>query len=271
MTEIDDYIQRLLDADPIREPVLRSILQSIGLPPGSRGLDVGCGIGLQELLLARALGAGGHVTGTDILPEFLAYGGELARKAGLGGQIDFREGDMNHLPFPDNSFDWAWSADCIGYPAGDLLPLLHELMRVVKPGGSLHILAWTSQQVLPGHPRLEAWLNANCSSYAPFLQGKDPGQHFLQALRWFREAGLEEAEAKTFVGEVQAPLKPDECTALLALFEMLWAPPAAGENAPEWKEFQRLCARASPDLILNEPGYYAFFTYTLFRGRVRSP
>jgi len=174
MTDINAYLQRLLEANPLREPVLRSAIRALQLPPGSHGLDVGCGIGLQSLLLADAVGSEGHVTGVDILPEFLAYGEDLAGQAGLSERITFREGDMNRLPFAENTFDWAWSADCIGYPAGELIPLLKELMRVVRPGGDIIILAWSSQQVLPGYPLLEARLNATCSAYLPFLKRTDP-------------------------------------------------------------------------------------------------
>jgi demethylmenaquinone methyltransferase/2-methoxy-6-polyprenyl-1,4-benzoquinol methylase len=128
-------IQNLSEANPLREPTLRSIIQSLRLPPGSHGLDAGCGIGLQAFLLAEAVGAEGHVTGLDILPELLAYGEELASKVGFSQRVTFRVGDVSCLPFEDNSFDWAWSADCIGYPAGELAPLLQELLAV-KPGGA---------------------------------------------------------------------------------------------------------------------------------------
>ena len=145
MTDTDLYIQRLLEANPLREPVLRSAIQSLQLPLRSRGLDVGCGIGLQTLLLADAVGSEGHITGVDILPQLLAYGEHLVGKAGLSERITFREGDMNRLPFAEDAFDWVWSADCIGYPVGELLPVLKELVRVVKPGGSVILLAWSSQ------------------------------------------------------------------------------------------------------------------------------
>jgi demethylmenaquinone methyltransferase/2-methoxy-6-polyprenyl-1,4-benzoquinol methylase len=268
--ETNPYIQRLLQANPLREPVLRSAIQALQLPPGSRGLDVGCGIGLQALLLAGAVGPAGHVAGVDILPELLSFGADLVAKAGFSERITFRAGDMSRLPFADGAFDWAWSADCIGYPAGELRPLLAELVRVVRPGGSVIILAWSSQQVLPGHPLLEARLNGTCSGYLPFLKGKSPELHFLRALRWFREAGLEAVKAQTFVGDVQAPLEKGERTALTSLFEMLW-----GERTPEvspedWTEYQQLCQPGSSDFILDKPGYYAFFTYSLFRGQVPS-
>ena len=268
MTGIDLYIQRLLEANPLREPVLRSAIQALQLPSESRGLDVGCGIGLQALLLADEVGPEGHITGVDIVPEFLAYGENLAGKAGLSGRITFREGDMNRLPFPQDTFDWVWSADCVGYPAGELAPVLEELMRVVRPGGSVILLAWSSQQVLPGYPLLEAQLNATCSSYLPFLKGKSPDLHFPRALRWFREAGLQDVKAQTFVGDVQAPLGAGERTALASLFEMLWGELTPDVSSEDWIEYQRSCTPASPDFIRDEPGYYAFFTCSMFRGRV---
>lgn len=268
MTEIDDYIQRLLAANPLREPVLRSVIQALDLPAGSRGLDVGCGIGLQELLLVEAVGHEGQVTGVDILPEFLAYASNLAQKAGLSEHITFREGDMNHLPFGNHSFDWVWSADCIGYPAGELIPLLKELRRVVRPGGSVILLAWSSQQLLPGYPLLEARLNATCSAYLPFLKGKSPESNFLRAPRWFQAIGLEEIQAQTFVGDAEAPLSAGERVALTSLFEMLWGPAQPEVSQEDWQEYQRLCKPESTDFILDLPGYYAFFTYTLFHGKV---
>jgi demethylmenaquinone methyltransferase/2-methoxy-6-polyprenyl-1,4-benzoquinol methylase len=268
MTDTDPYIQRLLEANPLREPVLRSAIQALQLPVGSRGLDIGCGIGLQELLLAEAVGGEGRVTGLDILPEFLTYGEELARQAGLSERITFREGDMNHLPFDADSFDWAWSADCVGYPAGEFMPILQEIMRVVGPGGSIILLAWSSQQVLPGYPLLEARLNATCSAYLPFLKNKCPDQNFLQAPRWFREVGLEDIQAQTLVGTVHAPLDAGQRAALISLFEMLWGQPQPEVSQEDWKEYQRLCTPGSPDFILNVAGYYGFFTYSLFRGKV---
>lgn len=270
MTDIEAYIQRLLEANPVREPVLRLVIQALQLPAGSRGLDIGCGIGLQELLLAEAIGNEGHVTGMDILPEFLAYGENLAKRAGRSEQVTFREGDMNRLPFDADTFDWAWSADCVGCPAGALMPILKEMMRVVKPGGSIILLAWSSQQVLPGYPLLEARLNATCSAYLPFLKDQCPDQNFLQAPRWFQKAGLEDIQAQTFVGTVQGPLDAGERTALISLFEMLWGQPQPEVSQEDWREYQRLCVPGSPEFILDMPGYYAFFTYSMFHGKVPS-
>jgi demethylmenaquinone methyltransferase/2-methoxy-6-polyprenyl-1,4-benzoquinol methylase len=268
MTDTHSYIQRLVEANPLRESLLRSVIQSLQLPPGSRGLDIGCGLGFQELLLAEAIGTGGHVTGLDILPEFLAYAEALAAQAALSEQVMFRQGDMNCLPFEADSFDWAWSVDCAGYPAGEWMPLLHEMMRVVRPGGSIILLAWSSQQLLPGYPVLEARLNATCSAYLPFLSGKRPDENFLRAARWLQEVGMEDIRAQTFVRTVQSPLDPAERTALLSLFDMLWGQPQPEVSPEDWKEYQRLCTSGSSDLVLDLPGYYGFFTYSMFRGKL---
>jgi ubiquinone/menaquinone biosynthesis C-methylase UbiE len=133
-TYIDTMIQNLEQANPLREPTLRSISAALNFTPGSHGLDIGCGIGLQTLLLAEATSPGGHVTGLDISAELLAYARNRIKASSLSDQISFKEGDWQNLPFPDNTFDWAWSADCVGYPSGDLPAALKEIIRVLQPG-----------------------------------------------------------------------------------------------------------------------------------------
>jgi len=56
--------------------------------------------------------------------------------------------------------------------------------------------------------------------------------------------------------------------AVASLFEMLWGTRQPKVSAQDWDECQRLCRPESPDFILDRPGYYAFFTYTMFRGKV---
>jgi ubiquinone/menaquinone biosynthesis C-methylase UbiE len=269
MTETVAYVEALEVTYPLVEPVHRAALEALDLPPGSPGLDAGCGIGLQALLLAEAVGPAGHVTGLDLSPEHVAHARGLVERAGLSGRISFREGDVRELPFDDDSFDWAWSADCVGYgPQLEALPLLKELARVVKPGGRVAILAWSSQMLLPGFPLLEARLNATSSGLAPFTSDFSPEMHFPRALGWFRDVGLEELSARTFAGDAHAPLSGELRSALVALFEMRWYG-VESELAPEdWAEYQRLCLPESPEFVVDHPDYYAFFTYSMFRGRV---
>jgi ubiquinone/menaquinone biosynthesis C-methylase UbiE len=268
MTETDLYIQRLLESNPLRESLLRKVIQALELPSESHGLDAGCGIGLQTLQLLKAVGSKGHVTGLDILPELLAFGKKMIEKVGFSDQITFREGDVSQLPFEDNSFDWVWSADCIGYPAGELESLLNELIRVVKPGGSIILLGWSSQQLLPGYPLLEARLNGTCSGYLPFLKNKSPEHNFMRASHWFHNAGLNDIQAQTFISDIRAPFSDPQRIALTSLFDMLWGTPQPETSQDDWHEYKRLCNPASENFILDLPDYYGFFTYSMFRGRV---
>jgi demethylmenaquinone methyltransferase/2-methoxy-6-polyprenyl-1,4-benzoquinol methylase len=269
MTETNAYIQRMVVSNPLLEPTVWSAIQALKLPAGSQGLDAGCGIGLQARLLAEVVGSTGHVTGLDISPEFLSYAEKMFQTYGLSESIFFQAGDVRQLPFEDDTFDWAWSSNCVGYSAViEPRSAIQELARVVKPGGRVAIFAWSSERLLPGYPLLEAHLNATAAGMAPFIQGNEPELHFLRALGWLRDAGLGEPKARTFAGDAYAPLSDALRCALIALFEMRW-PGVEVELMPEDRaEYRRLCLPESPKFILNHPDYYAFFTCSMFDGKV---
>src|ERR1700722_6436270 len=77
-------------------PLFEAILEATGVGPGTAMLDVGCGAGL---MLQLAAGRGASVSGFDATEPMIA----IARSRVPGG--DFRIGDMESLPFADNSFD----------------------------------------------------------------------------------------------------------------------------------------------------------------------
>ena len=268
MSELDDLVEMAHAFSVLKAPILRDAIRAMQVPPGSRGLEAGCGIGLQALQLAETVGAAGHVTGLDLSPALLARAEELAAQAGLSDRTHFQEGDVRRLPFDNDTFDWAWSMDCVGYTPIEPLPLVKELARVVKPGGSVTVLAWSSEMLLPGYPRLEARLRATAAGIAPFAIEMSPASHFLRALGWFRDAGLVQPAARTLVGNAHAPLSDDLRRALTALFQMRW-PAVTSELTPaDQAAYQRLCLPESPDFIVDHPDYYAFFTYSMFQGRV---
>jgi ubiquinone/menaquinone biosynthesis C-methylase UbiE len=265
---MDDYAQKLLVSNPFHEPIIRAAIKELRFPVGSRGLDAGCGVGLQIPLFMEAIGPGGHVTGLDLSPQLLAHARELMERAGLAGQVSFKEGSVNKLPFDSDAFDWAWSANCVGYASFDPLPSLKEMARVVKPGGTVAILVWSSQQLLPGYPLLETRLNATPAGIAPFTTGMGPERHFMRASGFMRRAGLSDIRIRTFVGEAQAPLSDEMRRAIKALIDMRWPGAERELSAEDRALFQRLCQQQSPDFILNIPDYYAFFTETLFYGKI---
>ena len=268
MSDVEKYLKRLELSNILREPVIRNVIDSLQLLTGSKGLDAGCGTGLYTLMLAEAAGISGHVTGLDIEEEFLAKGRSLALQSDLADRVSFTRGDVSKLPFDENIFDWAFSMDLVGVLQTNPVLLLKELARTVKPGGSIFILNWSSQLLLPGYPVLEARLNATSLGIAPFNESMKPELHNMRALEWFKQAGLIEPKVRTFVRDINSTISHDMRKALVDLFEMRW-----GENNPELSkedqfEYKRLCSDGLPDCILNIPGYYAFFTYSLFWGRV---
>jgi len=191
------YIQSLSVSNPLRESILREMVRALQLSKGSRGLDAGCGIGLQCLLLTEEVGLTGHVTGLDVSAEMLDCGREVVEEAGLSERISFQEGDIANLPFENNTFDWVWSADCVGYGPWEPLPSLKELARVVKPGGIVAITAWSSEELLPGYPRLEARLGATSAGIAPFVQGEEAGVALLTCTGLVSQIGAKETQGKS--------------------------------------------------------------------------
>lgn len=77
MSDVDNSVDMAWAMQPLRRPVLCAAIAALRLAPGTRALDAGCGIGLQTLLLAEAVGPAGHVTGLDLSHELLLHAEEM--------------------------------------------------------------------------------------------------------------------------------------------------------------------------------------------------
>ena len=105
--------------------------------PGDAVLDVACGTGNVAIPAARA---GGRVTGVDLTPEHFPAARSQAAAAGVA--VDWVEGDVEALPFEDDSFDVVLSSfGCMFAPRHAVAAA--ELARVLRPGGRLGISAFT--------------------------------------------------------------------------------------------------------------------------------
>ena len=95
-------------------------------------LDIGSGIGGPSRYLAKICGC--RVNGIDLTPEFVAAATDLTRRTGLTALVDFREGSALAIPFPDASFDRAWSQN-VAMNIADRPRWYAEVHRVLRPGG----------------------------------------------------------------------------------------------------------------------------------------
>jgi SAM-dependent methyltransferase len=100
--------------------------------PGTRLLDAGCGAGMAA---CRAKGLGAIVAGIDAAPLLL----DIARERVPDG--DFREGDLEDLPFADARFDVVTGFNAFQF-AGNPTRALTEARRVTRPGGTVAVMTW---------------------------------------------------------------------------------------------------------------------------------
>src|SRR5438552_2693757 len=127
------------------------------LQPGERVLDLGSGAGTDTLVAAQMVGDKGHVTGIDMTSAMLAKARAAATEMGATN-VEFVEGEVERLPFPDGSFDVVISNGVI-----DLIPdkdaVFSEINRVLVPGGRLQIADVTIQNPVSaeGRRNIELW------------------------------------------------------------------------------------------------------------------
>jgi ubiquinone/menaquinone biosynthesis C-methylase UbiE len=129
-------------------------LSLLDIAPGERVLDVGCGSGVVTREIARRVGGAGRAVGVDQSPGLLAVARELAREAGVGERVEFREGSVHRLPFPDGAFDALVCVTVLSHvPAGEAA--IPELVRVVRPGGRIGVFDLDTDMTTFTHPDRE--------------------------------------------------------------------------------------------------------------------
>ncbi len=129
-------IYRHLDSPERNRKEAEFIREALGLPSDSHLLDLACGQGRHAVELADM---GFRVTGLDLSPVMLQRAVDKAAEREL--EVDFVNGDMRALPFPENHFDGVYSFyTSFGYfDDDDNFRVLKEVSRVLKPGGRLLI------------------------------------------------------------------------------------------------------------------------------------
>ncbi|MCG8618061.1 MAG: methyltransferase domain-containing protein [Desulfobacterales bacterium] len=259
------YLRSLAQSHALREDLLAELFHYLDLPAGSRGMDLGCGCGLPacELALSRP---DLRILGVDISADLITAARDIA--AAAGAEIRFKTGSAMDAMAEAQNMDWLLSIDCAGYIPELSGNALAGLSRHLKPGGTIALMAWSSQQLLPGYPMLEARLNTTPEGIAPFTPDMQPEHHFLNTTRALSKAGFTNVTAKAFTRTLTGPLSEAEEKAVLDLIRMRWG--NAYRRDSDVALFKALTDPESPDYLLGLPTYYGHFTYTLFTAKSAS-
>lgn len=173
--------------------------------PGETVIDLGSGAGFDCFLAARAVGADGRVIGVDMTHEML--GKARANAARIGAtNVEFRLGELEHLPVADNIADVILS-NCVINLVPDKEQVFREAFRVLKPGGRLAISDVVNTAPLSADLRGDADLICGCVAQAA------PA---AQIHAWLAAAGFE---------RIAVTAKPESREMIAS-----WAPGSGVEN-----------------------------------------
>ena len=167
------------------------------LKPGEVVLDLGSGGGFDVFIAGRKVGAAGRAIGVDMTPEMLAKArGNVAhyrKESGLNN-VEFRLGEIEHLPVADNSVDVIIS-NCVINLSPDKSQVWREMARVLKPGGRVAVSDMALLRPLP--PEILKMVEAlvGCIAGAALVNDTE---------RMAREAGLTDIALKSKPGYVEA-------------------------------------------------------------------
>jgi SAM-dependent methyltransferase len=138
------------------------------LKPGETVIDLGSGGGIYCFLSARKVGAAGRVIGVDMTPDMVSKARHNAEKGGFP-QVEFRLGEIEHLPVPDNTADVIIS-NCVVNLSPDKAQVLRDAFRALKPGGRVAISDIVATAELPSDVKKDMAVYTGCMAGASLIK-----------------------------------------------------------------------------------------------------
>jgi SAM-dependent methyltransferase len=167
------------------------------LKPGETVLDLGSGGGFDVFIAGRKVGATGRALGVDMTPEMLGKArnnlAHYRKETGLDN-VEFRLGEIEHLPVADNSVD-AIISNCVINLSPDKTQVWREMARVLKPGGRVAVSDMALVKPLP--PEVLKLVEARIGCVAGAVLVSETGRMAV-------EAGLSDVVLKSKPGYVEA-------------------------------------------------------------------
>jgi SAM-dependent methyltransferase len=263
-----DYSRKLRLFNSFVEPELRRAIAGLGLKPGMRILDAGCGTGEALQWLCDAVAPQGAVVGIDLAAAHVS-----AARAGVGGRALVLQADVRQPPLAPRSFDLVWSVNTVNH-LREPLAGVRGLANLLRPGGRIAVgqssllpdmfFAWDS--------RLERLTTEAVRQY--YRDRYDLSERDLADTRslvgLLRRSALGDVTAQTWIIERVSPLNPaDEAYLLEAIFRDTWGerlrPYLSGED---YDELTALCDPHHPAFALRRTDFHFVQTFTVAVGRV---
>lgn len=193
----DGEIERLHRQGAAMAPDGAIMLERIGVAAGWRCLDLGCGPGGITPLLSARVGPTGRVVGLDADPVFLDHARQNAR-----ANTEFIQGDAYRSNLPSGSFDLV-HLRFVASTAGEPQKLLHEAIRLARPGGTV-ALEEPDMATLNCYPPHPAWERLKAALEGAFAAVGSDICLGRQLFALARTAGLEDVQYRPFLVGVRA-------------------------------------------------------------------
>jgi SAM-dependent methyltransferase len=267
-TAARDYSRKLRSFNAFAEPELRQVIASLGIEPGMRILDAGCGSGEALQWLSAQAGDRGEIVGVDLSAAHTAAARERAPK-----HARVLQADLTSLPREVSDFDLIWCANALNH-LHDPVRAIETLAALLRRGGRIAIgqSCLLPDMIFAWDSRLERLVNEAVRAYYRDRYGLS--EHDLKGVRslvgWLRAAHMSRVAVRTTVIERTAPLSSvDEAYLLETVFRGTW-----GERlqpylcATDYSELQRLCDPTSGAFVLRRADFHFMQTFTLAIGEI---